>query len=148
MKSTRQLSTRAIDELPMMAELDNVPTIDELSKAIDRLPSGKSPGKDDIPAEVIKSGKTVLLEPLHKALTQCWTEGAVPQDMHDANIVTLYKNKGDCSDCNNYRGISLLSIVGNRFARIVLHRLQLIADRIYPESQCLQSLRPQHTPIR
>lgn len=63
----------------MMAELDNVPTIDELSKAIDRLPSGKSPGKDDIPAEVIKSRKTVLLEPLHKPLTQCWTEGAVHQ---------------------------------------------------------------------
>lgn len=50
----------------MMAELDNVPTIDEMSKVIDRQPSGKSPGKDSIPAEVIKSSETVLLEPLHK----------------------------------------------------------------------------------
>ena len=40
-------------------------------------------------------------------------KGEVPQDMEDANIVTLYKNKGDRSDCNNYRWISLLSIVGN-----------------------------------
>ena len=56
--------------------------------------------------------------------------------MRDANIVTLYKNKGDRSDCNNYRGISLLSIVGKVFARVVLGRLQTLAARIYPESQC------------
>lgn len=56
--------------------------------------------------------------------------------MMDANIVTLYKNKGDRSDCNNYRGISLLSAVGKLFARVVLKRLQVLADRVYPESQC------------
>ncbi|KAG6930003.1 hypothetical protein G0U57_004624, partial [Chelydra serpentina] len=51
-------------------------------------------------------------------------------------IVTLYKNKGDRSDCNNYRGISLLSVVGKVFARVILNRLQKLADRVYPESQC------------
>jgi len=56
--------------------------------------------------------------------------------MRDAKIVTLYKNKGDRSDCNNYRGTSLLSIVGKAFARVVLNRLEALADRVYPESQC------------
>ena len=56
--------------------------------------------------------------------------------MTDANVVTLYKNKGDRSDCNNYRGISLLSIVGKVFARVVLKRLQVLAEQVYPESQC------------
>ena len=56
--------------------------------------------------------------------------------MRDAKIVTLYKNKGDRSDCNNYRGISLLSITGKVFARVVLNRLQRLAERVYPESQC------------
>ena len=60
----------------------------------------------------------------------------MPQDMRDANIITLYKNKGDRSDCNNYRGISLLSTVGKTFARVVLNRLRLLAERIYPEAQC------------
>ena len=56
--------------------------------------------------------------------------------MRNAKIITLYKNKGDRSDCNNYRGISLLSIVGKAFARVALSRLQVLAERVYPESQC------------
>ncbi|KAL7879699.1 hypothetical protein SRHO_G00019530 [Serrasalmus rhombeus] len=47
----------------------------------------------------------------------------------------LYKNKGDRSDCNNYRGISLLSTVGKLYARVLLVHLQQLAERIYPESQ-------------
>ena len=54
--------------------------------------------------------------------------------MRDANIITHYK--GDCSDCNNYCSISLLSSVGKLFVHIIVHRLQILADRIYPESQC------------
>ena len=56
--------------------------------------------------------------------------------MRDAKIVTLYKNKGDRGDCNNFRGISLLSITGKVFARVVLNRLQKLAEKVYPESQC------------
>ena len=57
--------------------------------------------------------------------------------MRDASIVTLYKNKDDRSDdCNNYRGISLLKIVGKLFARVALKRLQVLAERVYSELQC------------
>ena len=119
-----------------MEELDNPPTMEELSKAIDRLTCGKATGSDEIPPEVLKNGKPALQQPLHDLLCLCWEQGYIPQDMRDANIVTLYKNKGDRSDCNNYRGISLLSIVGKVFARVVLCRLQALASRVYPESQC------------
>ena len=96
----------ALEDVPVLEELDAEPTLEELSKAIDALSCGKAPGED------------------------------VPQDMRDAKIVTLYKNKGDRSDCNNYHGIFLLSIVRKVFARVVLARLQVLADRVYPESQC------------
>ena len=119
-----------------MEELDEVPTLQELSKAFDSLPNDKAPGSDSIPPEAIKCGKPTLLQLLCELLCLCWKEGAVPQDMRDATIVTLYKNKGDRSDCNNYRGILLMSIVGKMYARIILYRLQLLADRVYSESQC------------
>ena len=94
------------------------------------------PVKDCIPEEVIKASKSSLLEPLHNLILKCLEEGEAPKDMRNANIITLYKNKGDFSDCNNYRGISILSIVGKLFARIILRRLQVLEERIYPESQC------------
>lgn len=130
-------AVESTDLLHEMEELDVPPSVDELRKAVNSLACGKAPGNDGIPPEVIRAGKnTALLQHLHELLLQCWEEGTVPQDMRDANIITLYKNKGDRSDCNNYRGISLLSIVGKAFARVVLNRLQLLAERVYPEAQC------------
>ncbi|XP_038062349.1 uncharacterized protein LOC119732818 [Patiria miniata] len=125
-----------IANMPVMEELDTDPTQEELSKAIDSLACGKAPGADGITPDIIQLGKPTLLPHLHDFLCLCWNEGAVPQDMRDAKIVTLYKNKGDRSDCNNYRGISLLSTVGKVFARVALIRLQLLAERVYPETQC------------
>ena len=69
----------------------------------------------------------------------------MPQELRDSKILTLYKNKGERSDCNNYRGISLLSIVGKAIARILLVRLQKVADKVYPESQC--GFRPNRSTI-
>ena len=56
--------------------------------------------------------------------------------MRDSTIIIIYKIKGERNDCNNYRGISLRSIVGKVFARVILIRLQKLSERIYPESQC------------
>ena len=119
-----------------MKELDMEPTQEELGKAIDSLNCGKAPGADGITPDVIKLGKPSLLPYLHDLLCLCWNEGAIPQDMRDVKIITLSKNKGDRSDCNNYRGISLFSTVGKVVARVALIRIQLLAKRVYPESQC------------
>ena len=134
--SVSDAALQDVKDLPVMEELDTVPSREELNTAIDSLQTGKAPGSDNIPPEAIKTAKHALLQPLHDLLCLCWREGAVPQEMRDATIVTIYKNKGDRSDCNNYRGISLLSIVGKVFARVLLKRLQKLAERVYPESQC------------
>ena len=60
----------------------------------------------------------------------------MPQDMRDAKMITLYKNKGDRSDCNNYRRISLLDAVRKAFASVVLNRLRFLAERVYSKAQC------------
>ena len=85
--------------------------------------------------EVIMCAQRTLLKEPYEILCQCWREGDVPQDMRDTNIVTLYKNKGDRGDCNNYSGISLLNIVGKLFTKVELMKMQVLAERIYQQSQ-------------
>ncbi len=100
--------------------MDEPSTIDEVRKAIDSLSCGKVPGNNALPPEVVKAGReNSLIGHMHELLLQCWEESTIPHDMRDAKIVTLYKNKGDCIDCKNYLGMSLLSIVGKGFAQIL-----------------------------
>ena len=51
--------------------------------------SGKTPGKDAIPAEVLNYCKDILLPHLYALLIGCLREGCIPQVMKDATISTL-----------------------------------------------------------
>ena len=66
-----------------------------------------------------------------------WAQEKIPQELKDASIIHLYKRKGNRNDCNNHRGISLLSIAGKILARLLLNRLNKHLERdLLPESQC------------
>ena len=51
----------ALPGLPVIEELENTPTLEELSIAIDGLACGKAAGKDGIPLEVLKHGKQTII---------------------------------------------------------------------------------------
>ena len=82
-------------------------------------------------------GEPSLRSKLHELLVCCWEQGKLPSDLRDAVIITLYKNKGEKSDCSNYRGITLLSIAGKILDRALRNRLvPTIAEDHLPETQC------------
>ena len=97
----------------------------------------KSPGGDGIPAEIFKYGVEEILQKLHLVICTIWASETVPQEWKDSLIITLYKNKGDKSQCGNSRGISLLSVAGKILANILLKRLiQHVSEDLMPETQC------------
>ena len=97
----------------------------------------KSPGIDGIPAEVYQHRGETVLDKLQVLFTNCWEKGTLPQDIRDAVLVSLYKNKGEKSDWSNYRGITLLSVAGKILAHVFLNRLiPTIAQENTPKSQC------------
>ena len=127
----------SIQQRPMITELDAPPNTAEADAAIKQLQTGKAPGPDGIPAEVFKAGGETLITHLTRMFQVFWANGQLPQDLRDANIIHLYKNKGDRSSCDNHRGISLLSIAGKILARIMLNRItKHILDDVVSESQC------------
>ena len=72
--------------------------------AIEKLKSHKSPGIDQIPAELIKAGGSTICCAVHKLIIAIWNKEELPGEWKQSIIVPIHK-KGDKTDCNNYRGI-------------------------------------------
>ncbi|CAH2088107.1 unnamed protein product [Euphydryas editha] len=124
-----------IPQLPQIPELDEPPTLQEVTAAIKGLQNKKAVGIDMIPGELLKYGGEQLHTAIWKLFVQMWREEQVPSEFKISSICSLYKNKGDRSDCNSYRGISLLSTSGKVFARILLNRLIPVSEALLPETQ-------------
>ena len=84
--------------------------MEEARKAIDSLKNGKAPGPDGRPGEVYHCLDEESHQYLMKKFLDCWRTGAVPRQWFHAVVATLYKKKGEKSDCRNYRGLSLLDL--------------------------------------
>ena len=90
--------------------------------ALQALKNGKAPGGDEITAELLKLGGEVVVQWLAQLAPLVWESEAVPEDWLSQLTVPLHK-KGSTQDCDNYRGISLLSIPGKVFCRVIQRRL-------------------------
>jgi hypothetical protein len=89
----------------------------------------KSPGSDEIPAELIQAGGKILLSVIHKLINSVWNKEELPDQWKESIIVPVYKI-GDKTDCNNYRGISMLSTSYKILSNILVSRLGLYIDEI------------------
>ena len=64
-----------------------------------------------------------------------WNKEELPEEWKESIIVPIHK-KGDKTDCNNYRGISLLSTTYKILSNILLSRLIPYAEEIKGDHQC------------
>jgi hypothetical protein len=102
--------------------------------AIGKLKRYKSPGTDQIQAELIKAGGETLCSEIHRLISSIWNKEELPQQWKESIIVPIYK-KGDKADCNNYRGISLLLTAYKILSNILLVRLTPYVDKIIVDHQ-------------
>jgi hypothetical protein len=84
----------------------------------------KSPGSDQVQSELIQAGGGILQSAIHKLINFVWNKEELPDQWKESIIVPIHK-KGDKTDCNNYRGISLLSTAYRILSNILLSRDRL-----------------------
>jgi hypothetical protein len=107
----------------------------EVEIAIPKLKKYKSPGSDQIPAELIQAGNETLVSVIHKLITSIWNKKELPDQWKECIIVPIHK-KGDKTDSNNIMGHLLLSASYKILSNIVLSLLSPYINEIIGYNQC------------
>ena len=79
-------------------------------------------------SELLKYGGVGMVKMLGKLYALIWKEECLPMKWREGLIVSLFK-KGAKEDPGNYRGITLLSVVGKVFCKILNDRLVQYLDK-------------------
>ena len=116
-----------VNEINVDDELNRPFTLREVEIVVEELASGKAPGLDGISNEILKYASVVIVPLLYKLFNVILDTKCFPDEWSDALIVPVYK-KGNKSEPNNYRGISLLSSIGKIFTKLLNKRLVKWAD--------------------
>jgi hypothetical protein len=87
------------------------------------------------PAELVKAGSRKICSENHKLINSIRNKEELREKLKESNIVPTYK-KSDKTDCNNYRGISLLSSTYTILSNILPSRLTPYAEEITGGHQC------------
>jgi len=93
-----------------------------MTEVISKMKNGKALGMDNITVELIKNGGMELLQRIFDLLLQIWDQERMPKEWEIGIICPIFK-KGDCRECSNYRGITLLKITYKIFTCLIYNRL-------------------------
>ena len=115
-------------------EQEPPPLLSEVENALKKLSSGKSPGLDGIPAELIKATGPCGVEVLHRLCISIWKSCHWPEDWKIQEFVVLFKS-GDRKQCSNYRTIALISHTSKIMLLIIVDRLKRKLEKEQPEEQ-------------
>ena len=120
---------------PELLDIDtDPPSIEEVKRAINALKDRKTPGIDQIYAEMLKVDEQITATLLTDILHDIRESEEAPLSWKTSLVVKL-PNKGDLTNCNNWRGIMLLSVKYKVLSQVILNRLTTTVDPLLRKEQ-------------
>lgn len=124
-------STRIADSLTSIEF-----TAEKVYKQLTSLSSHSSPGHNEPSPHFLKSCVETLSKPLACIMKQSMDQSTVPVSWKCATVIPIYK-KGDKLLPQNYRPVSLTSILGKCMEKIIANQLRefLVSNSVIPNCQ-------------
>lgn len=135
--SNKTVRTCTTSELEITTPFSNtLVTEEEVIANLYYMKNKTSTGIDDLSIITIKRITPCILSPFTFLINQSIIQGVFPNALKTSLIIPLYK-KGEKSDVNNYRQISLISSFSKVFEKIVASMIEdyLLKNSIISESQ-------------
>ena len=105
------------------------PNTQEVMEVIKELRNNKAPGGDNIWGELVKCGGDKLIQLIYGLIEGVWGQDVMPKEWIMTIICSIHK-ESDKMDCQNYRGIALLSVIYKVFVKILTKRLSPYTEQI------------------
>ena len=105
-------------------------TSEEIIEAVKRVKNNKASGIDDIMNEHLKSTLDCLIPVYLKLFNLILDSGKIPESWLTGIVKPIFKNKGDPTDPDCYRAITLVSNLGKVFTGILNTRLNKLSDEV------------------
>ena len=111
------------------------PSAFEVDLAIEKLRSQKSPGIDQISAELIKAVGGKFRSEIHKIINSVWNKEEMSEEWKELIFVSIY-TEGDKADWSKCTDLPLLTTRYKILSNILLSRLTPCAEEIIWDHQC------------
>ena len=106
----------------------------EVKSMLKILDINKATGPDEIPAKLLKETASIIAPSLCKLFNKSLRLGTVPEEWKLANVVPVFK-KGSKDYTENYRPISLSSIVSKVLERCILMQMKYHLSQLINKCQ-------------
>ena len=119
---------------------------EEVERAISNLKPRKAPGLDGITSEMLKAGGKTVISFLEKLFNQIFDKGIYPKEWAKAIVIPIFK-KGDANNPDNYRGVSLISILCKCYTSILNSRLYQWLEDTHSIAENQAGFRKNHSTV-